>query len=154
LTKFLTSTAFLVSTIFLAGTVMHGQVSCDSIKPDFIKQYENYSQKQFNKIKRKKDIDPETIFQIATYFRLKNDSTYKQWYQLTLDRAKSWYRDLHHDKQLRQCLLFHIGQSYYFLSDYQNANNYFQKAIKAQCQDSCVNYYYSQTKKKLGVEDK
>ncbi len=73
--------------LFFSGIAL-GQTKCDSLSPTLIKQFDGYSQKKFKQLKHKNNLDPKTAFDIATYFREKNDTAYKQWYLLCIELTK------------------------------------------------------------------
>jgi tetratricopeptide (TPR) repeat protein len=130
--------------LFICGQNTFAQDVCDTLSSEIKNQFDSYSQKRFNKLSKQKDLDPETAFRIATYLRHKSDTIYKDWYKVSINLFKRTY-DGRHDKTSKPCPLFKIGQAFYYLDDYQSASNWFVKAIKAQCPDSCLSYYYKLT---------
>ena len=144
-----------ISTLLLFFTYnSFGQLVCeDTLSFNLIKQFDHYSQKKLNKLKKKNDLDPMTAFNIATYFRLKADTTYKQWYVLTLDLYKKGNGFRYKHKTLKAYILFQTGQAYYFINDFRQAELWFTKAIKASYNDPCLSYYYTLTQNKLGKKD-
>jgi hypothetical protein len=145
----LTRTTILI--ILLSFTnLTFGQNNCDTISTDIIKQFDNYSQKKFNKIKeQEKSIHYMTIFNIATYFRQKQDTSYKEWYQMFIDMIGAGYDRKFRDTPPKGSFYFTIGKAYYFIDNFVTADVWFQKARKANCTDSCLEYYLELTQNRL-----
>ena len=133
----------------LISTHCFAQTTCDTIPVSVTKQLDNYSPKKFSKIMRRKKTTLTTLYNVATYFRLKGDTaTAKQWYMLSADKLKQYWQGCDKNRQRVACLLFTTGKVYYYLNDYANATTYFTKAIVAKCPDDCINYFLSLTKPK------
>lgn len=149
-------TIVLISIIFFTGRAF-GQAYCDTLFPELVKQFDTYSKKKFDKLKkREKSIESMTAFNIATYFRQKSDTSYKEWYKLFIDITKRGFNNGYGDKasSYKACILFTIGKGYYFIDDFVQANSWFGKAKKANCPNVCLEYYWEETRIKLGNSDK
>jgi hypothetical protein len=127
-----------------------GQTSCDTLSPDIVKKFDNYSQKKFSKLKNSKKLDLATAFAIATYFRQKNDTLCKQWYAIFLDLGKRRFDARIKDKELKASLLFKVGIAYYYTDNFIQAKSWFLKAVKAKYTSQCLDYYCIKTQEKLG----
>jgi hypothetical protein len=142
--------------LFFIFSPTFGQVNCDTLSPELIRQFDTYSQKKFHKLINKKNLTPWTAFDIATYFRFKSDTTYRQWYRQYIELEKKFYNNLVR-KRLdfdKDKMFFNWGKAYYYLDNFENANKWFIRAIKAGCNDICLDYYINETKKQLGIQGK
>jgi hypothetical protein len=134
-------------TLFLTH-IMFGQITCDTLSPDLIKQLDGYSPKKLRKLIQNKKTDLNTICNIATYLRNKGDTTYKQWCAVFIYRLKKyWNGDHDKDKGHRASMLFISGKVYYYLGDYTTARTFLSKALAAKCTDPCISYFLSEAEK-------
>jgi hypothetical protein len=131
-----------------------GQTSCDTLNPERVKLYDSYTPKTFNKLQHKQKLDLSTAFEIATYFRLKDDTTYKQWYQLYIDRTKEVFKHSNQDKGMPANPLYYVAVSYYYTDNFVQADSWFNKAIKASYSSKCLDYYKKLTSDKLKEQNK
>jgi hypothetical protein len=134
------------------------QPICDTISLALTKQFDTYTPKQFHKLKKQKKLDPLIAFEIATYYRQKADTTYKQWYALFIDlKFRQYGRGIHFkDKtprfsQYKKYTLVYLAQAYYFIGNYKKACDWYYRAYKAGFSNSCLDYYFEDVKKKLGI---
>ncbi|MEI6854159.1 MAG: hypothetical protein WCL06_15030, partial [Bacteroidota bacterium] len=134
------------------------QPICDTISSALTKQFDAYTPGQFKKISKQKKLDPVVAFQIATYFRHKADTTYKQWYQLFINLAyRQHTRGIHYkDKtprfsQYKIYLEVYFAEAFYFIGNYKQACNWFYRAYKYKISCPCLDYYFEDVKKRNGI---
>jgi hypothetical protein len=146
--------------LFFSTNLTFGQAICDTLSTDRVKLFDSYSQKQFRKLKKQKKLDPQIAFEIATYYRQKSDTTYKQWYSLFIDlKFRQYTRRIHFkDKSprfsdSRLICMFYLAQAYFFIGKYKNAYNWYGRVYKANIPVSCLDYYYEEVKRKLGITE-
>lgn len=142
--------------LFLTHTSV-AQPICDTISSALTKQFDVYTPKQFKKISKQKKLDPVVAFQIATYFRHKADTSYKQWYQLFINLVyKMPTRGIHYkDKtprfsQYKIYLIVYLAESHYFVGNYKQACHYFYWAYEYKISCPCLDYYFEDVKRILG----
>lgn len=136
--------------LFFITSITHGQTSCDTLSPNLTLKYNAYSSKKINRIKNSRNLTNKVAYELATYFRQKNDTTYKEWYLLYIDLTKKMYEKKYCDKDSPPDPLFYVGVAYYCTGNYEQAYAWFTKAIKANYSNKCLDYYFAQTKTKLG----
>ncbi len=134
------------------------QPICDTLPSDLVKQFDNYSKKEFHKLKKQKKLDPLIAFEIATYYRQKADTTCKQWYTLYIDLLfRKYTRHIHFkDKsprfsESRRFSIFYLAQAFYFIGSYKRACSWYYRAYEYGISNSCLDYYYEDVKKRLGI---
>lgn len=111
---------------------------CDTVDLFKNSKYDQYSAKKFQRLLKSSKIKPATVYQIANYFRFKNDSTMKVWYLKYIERTQSAHEK---DKNIKASRLYKIAMSYFYLKNYRSAESYFMKTIKAMPDLSCAYYY-------------
>jgi len=122
------------------------QIDCDTLSKEIVGELNTYSPRKFKRLKHEKKIEPIMVYNIATYFRQKSDTTYKQWYERYLFLAnKRWHHGRVRDGGIwYSCMIFRMGKAYYFLGNYPQALFWFIRSIKCNCPDDCVKDYYSE----------
>ena len=131
-----------------------GQTSCDSVSNEITKKYETYTTKKFEKLKKKRRLDTETMFEIAEFLRHKGAENYKSWYINYIDVSLAEISKRNCDKgnkKYSSCFLFKMGKAYYYTGNLEKAEIFLVKAIVAKCSDKCIDYYLNlitQTKSK------
>jgi hypothetical protein len=143
----------LVLLLFLTNFSL-AQPICDTLSSELTKQFDNYSKKDFRKLRKQKKLAPIKAFEIATYFRQKGDTTYKQWYSLVISQFVK-YPYYYGDKMSSikaPYLLFYIAQSYYFTIDYEQAYKWYIRIYKTNIPQpcKCLDDNFEEVKRKLG----
>ncbi|MFL5763966.1 MAG: hypothetical protein ACJ77K_08505 [Bacteroidia bacterium] len=145
--------AFAIFILLSVGLCSLGQTNCENNFPDSLKKYDNYSAKKLGKLKHSRKLSPEAAFDIATYFRSKNDSTALSWYALAIEMTK---RTLQHRRAKAPMadFIYRVALCYYFRADYTQAYLWFIKAVKASYHSECLDYFLSaaELKAKLSKE--
>jgi hypothetical protein len=138
--------------LFLAHASV-AQPICDTLPSFLKKQYDTYTPRQFKKIKKQKKLVPIKAFEIATYFRQKGDTVYKQWYALVISQIHK-YPYYYGDKLAHKnapYFAFYYSQACFFTGNYEKAYKWYYRAYEEGTCGSCLDYYYNETKKKLGI---
>lgn len=123
--------------LILFGTSIFSQ-PCDTIDLFKNSKYDKYSAKKFQRLLKNSKIKPASVYQIANYFRFKNDTIMKDWYLKYIERTQSAHEK---DKNTKASRLYKIAMSYYYLKNYKSAESYFMKTIKVMPTLSCAYYY-------------
>ena len=124
-----------------------GQINCDQLSPSIVKQFDTYSQKKFQKLFNKKSLMPQKAFDIATYFRLKADTTNRQWYKhyvaLTMKKFTPRRKRIKDDRNYDPCIFVYLGNAYYYTDNFKLSYTFLQRATQANCANKCIEYYLS-----------
>ena len=134
---------FLLSTLYFAGVSQN----CDTTVTIKQKQYKKYHKK----IQKGKSISykyADLLFAISSYVRQQGDTTYKKWYNVTLDLYKQGFDHCRKNISLKQLQLYKMGLCYFYIEDYESATTYFSKTIASRCENPCVQYYLSLSQQK------
>lgn len=139
----------LILALFVTS-ITFGQATCETISSDLVKQFDSYSQKKFNKLLHSKKTDLNTLCNIATYFRSKGDTTYRQWCATFIHGLDKYYKgdcdkgNKHHSSSM----FLTSGKVYYYMDDYKNAITQLKLALYVKHSDPCINYFLSEAEKK------
>jgi hypothetical protein len=147
-------TVLLPLYLLFCSVLTFGQPSCDTLSTQLITQYDSYSQQKFEKLRKSKRLDMQTAYEIATYFRLRNDNVHKEWYCTFIELVKQSFNSRYKHKDQKAILLYQVGLAYYYSEDYLSAKSWFIKAQKARYQDRCLDHFYNLTLEKLGDSNK
>ncbi len=117
------------------------RVNSDTCNKNDILELEKKYRKA-KKRKKKKYEAADLAFQIAGYYRLKNDTLYLTWYKRNIETNKSLYVGC--DKnEIKHNILSQTGYSYYYTKEYKIASQYFNKAIAfCRLQDAEKDLYF------------
>lgn len=128
------------------SSVMHGQSKCEEVTLDvkIKKQFDSFSQKQFEELRNNKDINVYTAFNLAEYYRDKADTNYFFWYHKFIEASGAKSADFRNNN-----LLIMLATAHYYINDYKVAQDYFRKADVYEYRYRCTEHYTKLIKAKL-----
>ena len=114
-----------------------GQIDCNfsnvqKLEKDYLKSKKKTIKKYHGK--------GNLAYSIADCYRMNNDTTYLIWYYNAVVSLKKDYSK-EKDKSKKPLLLLRIAFSYYYISDFKQAEIYFRKAIKSKIDNPLAFYY-------------
>jgi hypothetical protein len=142
---------FLPVILLCFSGLSFGQNICDTVSAEIRVKYQSHTLKQFQKLKKKKNLDKYVAYDVADYLRFKNDAASKEWYLLFIQLL---------NKQLSKemCIkgdhfLFKLAKSYYYTGDFEKTNIYLTKSLSFEGNDKpCIEYYCGLIKGQLCSE--
>ena len=116
------------------------EFACDSLPKDVIDNFYSYTESQFKNIFSSKKTDPQKTYNIATYLRLKNDTSYLIWYKRFVELL---YREISHSnyKYMTINYKYRKGISNYYLKNYHEAC----LCLANTSSNSCLDNYYKKS---------
>jgi hypothetical protein len=117
------------------------QAGCGSVSGEIVKTYKDYTAAKIEKIRKKKNLDTETLYAIAEFMRHKGDTAaYQNWYINYIDVSAAQL-NCNKNKVYKDCLLLRFAKACYYTGNLIQAQACLDKATASKCPDSCVYYY-------------
>ena len=142
----------LSSILFFISISTFGQINCDTLSREMIKKYDSISQRKFKKLLHQRNLSYFTAYEIATYFRLKKDTTCNQWYRRSVELTKNKVNYLIRKRLCVTKYKFYviIGMSNFYLNNFEKA---YLWLTKYKPEDDCTENFIKELKNKLEIKD-